>query len=579
MTVQAPGVEVIPDVRNVTAIPQFSLNVGGVAGTAAKGLVNTKQLITSFDEALSTFGNYDAYTHGGNHLTMVRALEYWFNQGGGAVWCVRAADGTETVARTPLYEGGPGEGSTASGMTLAAVSPGSWGNEIQYKIASGASVNPIILYENTGATAQLPYNPAADGSATATVTYDADGKWPNSERPYTVQYSGSTPNQGYVDLDTSDGTVRWNANDTPSSGDVVNINYAVSGSDCAKIDMKWEDQSETFYSPDMIYLEKALTGSHQGPSVLVSGRDYTQGAGATGNTFAVVTNWTTLGGGSNGAASAASDYNTALAELDDEDVDIMFAPYKAQEDIDAILQTRVQQAAEYEKERIALCGVKIPTNRTITDYINASKDTSQTIADDGIIYAMPAPKMVDRNSRTSIETAPAYMAAVLAGMIGEYQVNQPLTNKPAIGLDDLDVTLDKNSVGFILSARCTPFKKGPRGIVAASGVTSATITDIRKKIEVKRVLLYLTKVLRAIGDEYIGKLNDEDVRTACMDAMRGSLEQAVLQKFVRGGNRGPRVRDDTTSTDEVSGVARFTASIVPIPGIEYIKIPLVFRKD
>lgn len=92
------------------------ISVGGVAsgnigivGTAAKGPVNEVVILGSFTEAQDIFGQPDLWQGGKqNELTLVRALEMVYNNGGRAVYAVRTAgqpasgrsrsDGEATVA-------------------------------------------------------------------------------------------------------------------------------------------------------------------------------------------------------------------------------------------------------------------------------------------------------------------------------------------------------------------------------------------------------------------------------------------------------------------------------------------------
>ena len=64
----------------------------GVVGTAARGPVGETTVLTSFADAVQTFGSYDAWIDGtSDELTLVRALQQVFGNGGSTVYCVRTA--------------------------------------------------------------------------------------------------------------------------------------------------------------------------------------------------------------------------------------------------------------------------------------------------------------------------------------------------------------------------------------------------------------------------------------------------------------------------------------------------------
>lgn len=75
----------------------------GIVGTAEKGPVNEVQLIGSFAEAKAIFGEKGNWVQGStDNLTLIRSLEYIFNNGGSKVYAVRAET---THATYPVKDG------------------------------------------------------------------------------------------------------------------------------------------------------------------------------------------------------------------------------------------------------------------------------------------------------------------------------------------------------------------------------------------------------------------------------------------------------------------------------------------
>lgn len=104
----------------------------GIVGTASKGIVDTVKIIGSFSEAKEIFGESDSWQGGNkNELTLIRALEQVYNNGGRTVYAVRTAN-PKTVAKA-FYQ--LKDDSNGNLLKLEARTPGSWGQEIKIKIS------------------------------------------------------------------------------------------------------------------------------------------------------------------------------------------------------------------------------------------------------------------------------------------------------------------------------------------------------------------------------------------------------------------------------------------------------------
>ena len=112
----------------------------GIVGTASKGPINEVQIIGTFTEAKEIFGESGPWT-GTNDLTLVRALEQIYNNGGRAVYAVRtASDSHATASYQTLDE------NDANAIVLHAKSPGAWGNDVQIEVTDGDGVKKVELF-------------------------------------------------------------------------------------------------------------------------------------------------------------------------------------------------------------------------------------------------------------------------------------------------------------------------------------------------------------------------------------------------------------------------------------------------
>ncbi|MEH2291326.1 phage tail sheath C-terminal domain-containing protein [Nostoc sp.] len=103
----------------------------GIVGTADKGPVDKVKIISSFSEAKEIFGESNTWEDGNkNDLTLIRALELIYNNGGQTVYAVRTAAKNSAPASYQLKDG------TSDLFKLEAKTPGQWGNSIKIKIST-----------------------------------------------------------------------------------------------------------------------------------------------------------------------------------------------------------------------------------------------------------------------------------------------------------------------------------------------------------------------------------------------------------------------------------------------------------
>lgn len=115
----------------------------GIVGTAAKGPLNEVKIIGSFTEAREIFGDMDDIpASGSGELTLVRAIQQIYNNGGRAVYAVRTGIATGTGAAKAAVVVLK-NANNDDVLKLEARGVGSWGNQIEVKISlpDGAAAN------------------------------------------------------------------------------------------------------------------------------------------------------------------------------------------------------------------------------------------------------------------------------------------------------------------------------------------------------------------------------------------------------------------------------------------------------
>ncbi len=120
------------DVRAEGLIGVGGISTGniGVVGTASRGSINKLFVLSSYSEALDTFGPYDAWPTASadqpNALTLTRTIEQLFRGGASTVYAVRVGD----FAAAPPVASWSIDDAAGSILGLQANSPGTWANAI-----------------------------------------------------------------------------------------------------------------------------------------------------------------------------------------------------------------------------------------------------------------------------------------------------------------------------------------------------------------------------------------------------------------------------------------------------------------
>lgn len=178
-----PGTYITVRDEGLITAGRVATGVVGIVGTAARGPVDEVVALGSFAEARAAFGEADPWQAGKqNELTLMRALELVFNNGGSTVYAVRAA--ARGVAKPATHAVKKG---TATLLTLTARSPGSWANDVQVRISAsregeGSSavdvrtlelINGPVREDFTAAGAEALARAINERSAMVTATLEA----------------------------------------------------------------------------------------------------------------------------------------------------------------------------------------------------------------------------------------------------------------------------------------------------------------------------------------------------------------------------------------------------------------------
>jgi hypothetical protein len=140
-----PGTYIEVRAEGLIGVGGISTGNIGVVGAANRGPVNDVQILGSYSEALDTFGSYDRWPNSGvPSFDLTRTLEQVFKGGGSTVYAVRVSNGTPGSMSWSVEDGAA---APAKLLTLTAMSPGSWANEIKATLTKPTAPDTATIIE------------------------------------------------------------------------------------------------------------------------------------------------------------------------------------------------------------------------------------------------------------------------------------------------------------------------------------------------------------------------------------------------------------------------------------------------
>jgi phage tail sheath protein FI len=255
-----------------------------------------------------------------------------------------------------------------------------------------------------------------------------------------------------------------------------------------------------------------------------------------------------------------SDYIGGLTALEGVDVNFVLCAGQSDNSLHSSMNAHCQDMANQNKERIAIAGsAALESIATIM---------ARTVKSDRFVFVSPGVVTTDLVTGNDVTLAGAYSAAAVAGMCASRDVQTSITNQTLTGVSYLeDAYTDSELKQLLLDNRC-PIKI-KNGIRVARGITTST-NSAWQQITTRRIVDYVKAGVRNAGDQFIGSLNNERVRSSLkgvIDAFCNDLvDNEVLIAF----------KSEVTATraDEIAGVCKVTLQIQPVFSIDFIEVTI-----
>ncbi len=534
-----PGTYIEVRAEGLIGVSGIATGNVGIAGTANKGPLDKAIVLSSFSEAKETFGNYDGWVDGKqNELTLVRALQQIFNNGGSTVYAVRVGAGAAAAAIELSDATGPV-------VTVTGATPGTWANEITVEVKEAASAGFVEKETPTvvGTELRLSHPQIAASARNVVRIKSATGKTTRLN----LSADTGTPGAGKVFVNTTTGALTFPTG-LPAAGDTVVASYEVGTPSTREIEIVYKNLKETYAVVDATDMVRDINSSSNLVTVIAAGA----GARVPQESPAAA-----LTGGSDGEGATGTEYSAGLAVLDSEPVNIVVLAGQNLSAGGAELLAHVETAENNGRDRIAVSGAD-------SDGMAEVAAQAGTVADDRLILVAPGIQAQDLALGVVVDLPAAYAAAAVAGVIASLAVHVSPTNK-VVRVPGLTKYYSDGELKNLLGNRVMPLER-KAGYRIVKGIT--TDDGAFRQVSVRRIVDFAKAGTRIGSNPYIGKLNNTRVRGALKATLNGFLSDMVLNEALTEYT----LDVSATREQEIVGVAVVTMFLKPTFSIDYIKV-------
>jgi hypothetical protein len=430
----------------------------GLVGTAAKGPINEVKILGNLSEAKDIFGDSDDWKDGkSNELTLIRALELIYQNGGQTVYAVRTAKDKGFSAATYNLKS-----DTTNLLTLTAKgTPGSWGNQIVIEIVDAGTDRKEV-----------------------NLTYKT------IEETYPIENVGDLANQ--------------------------------IGEKSVLVEASKPSQANKNKLPDNTKNREQFSQ------------------------------------GSDGADATDQDYQTSLALLENEIINIVLLAGQdsSKSAMVKVLEGHLKATAEIKRERIGIIG---------SGFDDKGQDKlDHNLNNPRLIFTAPGILVTTKGQQNKLPGG--YLAAAVAGLIASIPVQTSPTNK-ILTIEGLTTELNSSQLAKLVSSRILAVEKR-NGYRIVKGITTSEAPW--EQITTRRIVDYAIYGVRSSCDPYIGKLNNERVR----GAMKATLNAFLTRMVESEALVGYQLEVSATRDDEKAGQVKVTMTLLPTFSIDFIMVTM-----
>jgi hypothetical protein len=378
--------------------------------------------------------------------------------------------------------------------------------------------------------------PAEGGRVIATYPVDADEPEPGQAR--VTAWNG--------DLDFAEG-------EEPKSGEPLQATYLVHRDFCVEVTLAREPVAESFVVPDgRMLAERVNAESALAEATADEDHGDALPAAAPERRFGTGENRR----GVNGAEAGADEYERGLERLANRLINIV-VPAGQDATMGHVLLAHLNATAQTDHERIGLLGAP---GESVEEF------RGHPLADGRVIVVGPGIAYPDGPT-----LPPAYTAAAVAGLVSSIPVQTSLTNK-TVNVPGVAYDANRAEQGQLIRSNVlTVVDK--RGFRILKGITTAGEGTPFSAIPTRRIVDYAKYGVRSAANPYIGRLNNDRVRSALKSTLDAFLTRMVEDEALTGYE----LDVSATRAQEIAGEVAVVMTIQPTFSIEFVKVTMILK--
>ena len=261
------------------------------------------------------------------------------------------------------------------------------------------------------------------------------------------------------------------------------------------------------------------------------------------------------------ALAAGADqtaFANGTAELLKDTINILVAPELATATALQVLPAAVNAAEGDGKDMITVIGSDASTVTAVVDQVAANKR---------VVLVSPGVRAYDPAAGAMVTLPGNYTAAAVAGLVASLAPQASPTNKVLAGVTQLATRYSYGQLKALLQGNVCALEDR-QGIRVVRGIT--TEGEAFAQITTRRIVDYAKAGIRQVANPFVGRLNNERVRTA----LHGALDSFLTTMVVDEALTGYQLEVKATRADEVAGRCIVNVAMQPTFSIDYIRVTL-----
>ena len=261
------------------------------------------------------------------------------------------------------------------------------------------------------------------------------------------------------------------------------------------------------------------------------------------------------------ALAAGADqtaFANGTAELLKDTINILVAPELATATALQVLPAAVNAAEGDGKDMITVIGSDASTVTAVVDQVAANKR---------VVLVSPGVRAYDPAAGAMVTLPGNYTAGAVAGLVASLAPQASPTNKVLAGVTQLATRYSYGQLKALLQGNVCALEDR-QGIRVVRGIT--TEGEAFAQITTRRIVDYAKAGIRQVANPFVGRLNNERVRTA----LHGALDSFLTTMVVDEALTGYQLEVKATRADEVAGRCIVNVAMQPTFSIDYIRVTL-----